>query len=76
MSEKKKAPMNAEKKARVFKTRDIDEVEAFSKALYKEKIPFKIAVKAYAVGEPVEFRFNADPMTDEKREEIINAVRK
>lgn len=76
MAAKKKAPMNAEKKARVFETRDIHEVAALSQILYKERIAFKISVKTYGVGEPVKFRFNVDPITDEKREEILKAFRK
>ena len=60
----KKAAMNEPKKGRVFETRDVMEVEAFAQVLYKEKIPFKISVKTYGVGEPVKFRFKVDPITD------------
>lgn len=73
---KKKEAINAPKKARRFETRDIEEVAKISQALYKAKIAFKISVKTYAPGEAVKFRFTADPMTDEKREEILKAVRK
>jgi len=71
----KKAPLNAAKKPRVFETRDIDEVAKISQILYASKIAFKITIKTYTPGEPVKFRFNADPMTDEKREEIISMLR-
>lgn len=71
----KKAPMNAPKKSRVFETRDIDEVAKISKILYDSKIAFKITIKTYTPGEPVKFRFLADPMTDESREEIIVKIK-
>lgn len=72
----KKSVINAPKKARVFETRDIDEVVKISEALYKAKIAFKIKITTYTPGEPVKYRFLADPMTDEKREEIVKKIRK
>lgn len=71
----KKTPVNAPKKPRVIKTRDINDVAKISQVLYSKKIPFKISVKTYAVGEAVKFIFNVDPITDEKREEVMTAIR-
>ena len=71
----KKAALNAPKKPRVFETRDIEEVSKISRILYAEKIAFMIRITTYAPGEAVKFRFYADPMTDEKREELIAKIR-
>lgn len=72
----KKSIINAPKKARVFKTRDIDELSDISVALYKEKILYKVTIKTYTPGEPVKFIITTVPMTDEKREEIVKAFSK
>ena len=71
----KKTVMNAEKKARVFETRDVEMMAKISQILYEKKVAYKISVKTYAPGEPVKFRFNADPMTDDKREEIVKLIK-
>lgn len=70
----KKAPMNAPKKTRVFKTRDMDELAKLTDKLWRKRIHYKLSVKTYAPGEAVKFIITTDPMTDEVREEIANAI--
>lgn len=72
----KKSVINAPKKTRIFKTRDMDELASITDALYRQRIHYKVSIKTYTPGEAVKFIITTDPITEEKREEIVSKVSK
>lgn len=64
-----------EKKARVFKTRELGDLKKYSAAMVQQKVYFTISASTNKDG-VVAYTFTTAPITDVKRKAIATAINK